>query len=73
MRITKSIETVRIAYKGKICTAKTDGTKTETMCGIVAKGVSGHTPVFKTVGMKDSTMPDCLACAQAAIDMEMTE
>ncbi len=74
MRITKGTREIRIEYNGLVHLAITDGSRTETKCGLIAKGLSGQTEVFKTVGMEGSIMVDCEACnaAQQTL-MEMTE
>lgn len=74
MRITKAVEHVRIEYNGVVHLAITDGSRTETKCGLIAKGLSGQTEVFKTVGIEGSIMVDCEACnAASQTMMEMTE
>ena len=65
MRITKAITEIRVEYNGVLHKAHTDGDRTETKCGIVAKGVSGQTEVFKTVGTDGSIIVECAACYDA--------
>ena len=74
MRITKSATEIRIEYNGVLHKAITDGSRTETRWGIVAKNISGQTEVFKTVGGEGSIMVECVACNDAEMAvMEMTQ
>lgn len=72
MRINKSAKQIKIEYDGAIHTGITDGSRTETKCGIIAKGISPHTIVFKRVGDEGSSMPECTACLAAIKAREMS-
>lgn len=72
MRINKSTKEIKIEFDGAIHQAITDGGRTETKCGIIAKGISPHTMVFKRVGEEGSDMPECTACLAAIEAREMS-